>query len=74
MEGSGQVTLESSNLGTYDLAAVEILAAFGVDRGTGLAVALIAHSSILLITSVGGAISLLRVGWAQPSIEDVPTA
>jgi uncharacterized protein (TIRG00374 family) len=63
-----------SNLGTYDLAAVEILAAFGVDRSQGLAVALIAHSSVVVITSLGGAISLLRVGWARSPVEEIPTA
>ena len=54
-----------SNLGTFDLAAVEIAATFGVDRGSGLALALIAHASSLVITSVGGAIALWRVGWAR---------
>ena len=58
-----------SNLGTYDLAAVEILAAFGVDRSQGLAVALIAHSSVVVITSLGGAIALLRVGWARTPVQ-----
>ena len=63
-----------SNLGTYDLAAVEILAAFGVDRSQGLAVALIAHSSVVVITSLGGAVSLLRVGWARTPVRGDVTA
>ena len=56
-----------SNLGTFDLAAVEILASYGLPRGEGLALALIAHASILVITSLGGAIALARVGWARTS-------
>ena len=56
-----------SNLGTFDLAAVEIALTFGIDRDTGLALALIAHASILIITSVGGAIALLWLGWGRRS-------
>ena len=52
-----------SNLGTFDLAAVAILGTFGVDRETALAIALLAHASVLVITSIGGAVSLLRLGW-----------
>jgi len=55
-----------SNLGTFDLAAVEILGTFGVDRETALALALLAHISILITTSIGGAVSLLILGW-KPS-------
>ena len=59
-----------SNLGTFDLAAIEIAATFGVDRGAGLALALIAHASSLLITSIGGAIALWRVGWARTPVRN----
>jgi uncharacterized protein (TIRG00374 family) len=62
-----------SNLGTFDLAAVEIAATFGLDRETALALALVAHASILLTTSIGGAISLLALGWrgrAPTSVDD----
>jgi uncharacterized membrane protein YbhN (UPF0104 family) len=65
-----------SNLGTFDLAAVEIAATFGLDRETALALALVAHASILLTTSVGGAISLLALGWRRgrpAAIEDPAT-
>jgi uncharacterized protein (TIRG00374 family) len=54
-----------SNLGTFDLAAVEIAATFGLDRETALAMALIAHASILITTSVGGAVSLIALGWRR---------
>jgi uncharacterized protein (TIRG00374 family) len=52
-----------SNLGTFDLAAVAIAATFGLDRETALALALVAHASILLTTSVGGVVALLALGW-----------
>lgn len=52
-----------SNLGTFDLAAVAIAATFGLDSETALALALIAHASILITTSVGGAVALIALGW-----------
>jgi uncharacterized protein (TIRG00374 family) len=63
-----------SNLGTFDLAAVEIAATFGMDRETALALALIAHASILVITTVGGAVSLIALGWrgGRPSADGTP--
>jgi uncharacterized protein (TIRG00374 family) len=54
-----------SNLGTFDLASVAIAGTFGVDRETALALALIAHASILITTSVGGAAALLALGWRR---------
>ena len=54
-----------SNLGTYDLAAVEIAATFGVPRPEALALALLAHASVLIVTSAGGAAALLRLGWSR---------
>lgn len=61
-----------SNLGTFDLAAVAIAATFTttsgtplVDRETALALALIAHASALITTSVGGAVSLIALGWRR---------
>ena len=52
-----------SNLGTFDLAAVAIAATFGMDSERALALALIAHASILITTSVGGGIALIALGW-----------
>jgi uncharacterized protein (TIRG00374 family) len=73
-----------SNLGTFDLAAVEIAATFGLDRETALALALVAHASILLTTSVGGIASLLALGWRrersgpvvaeEPAVAEAPPA
>src|SRR3954452_7947925 len=52
-----------SNLGTFDLAAVAIAATFGMNSATALAIALIAHASILITTSLGGVVSLFALGW-----------
>jgi len=54
-----------SNLGTFDLAAVAIATTFGVSNDAALALALLAHASVLIMTSIGGAIALLRLGWSK---------
>jgi uncharacterized protein (TIRG00374 family) len=63
-----------SNLGTFELAAVEIGKAIGVPSDSAFALALIVHASILVITSVGGAISLARMGWVRNSQGADPVA
>jgi glycosyltransferase 2 family protein len=50
-------------LGTFELAAVRILQALGVASDAALAFALLAHATILVATSAGGAIALAQVGW-----------
>jgi uncharacterized protein (TIRG00374 family) len=54
-----------SNLGTFELAAVEIGKAIGVPPDSAFALALIVHASILVVTSVGGAVALARIGWVR---------
>jgi uncharacterized protein (TIRG00374 family) len=49
-------------LGTFELTAVGIASQFGVDRDAAFAMALLVHAMILLVTSVGGAISAVRLG------------
>jgi uncharacterized protein (TIRG00374 family) len=49
-------------LGTFELTAVGIATQFGVDADAAFAIALLVHAMILLVTSVGGAISALRLG------------
>lgn len=57
------------NLGTFDLAATAIAGTFGLDRETAVALAIACHAAIIVVTSVGGAVALLRLGWAaRPSI------
>jgi glycosyltransferase 2 family protein len=54
-------------VGTWELAAVRILALYGIGGDTAFAFALLVHVSSLAITTLLGAISFLRLGW-------VPTA
>jgi len=52
-----------SNLGTFELAAVEIGKAIGIPADSAFALALIVHATILVVTSVGGGIAFIRLGW-----------
>ncbi len=52
-----------SNLGTYELAAVKVSSAVGIPADTAFALALLSHATILVVTSVGGAIAFVRIGW-----------
>lgn len=49
-------------LGTFELTAVGIATQVGVDADAAFAMALLVHAMILLVTSVGGAVSALRLG------------
>jgi uncharacterized membrane protein YbhN (UPF0104 family) len=54
-----------SNLGTFELAAVEIGKAIGIEREPAFALALLIHAAILIVTSIGGAIAFSRLGWRR---------
>jgi glycosyltransferase 2 family protein len=58
-------------IGTWELAAVRILATFGVAGDTAFAFALLVHVSTLAATTIAGAISFLRIGWL-PSVKGRP--
>lgn len=60
-----------SNLGTFELAAVEIGKAIGVPADPAFALALIVHATILIVTSIGGGIAFARLGWrgSPPAME-----
>ena len=51
------------NLGTFDLAATAIASTFGLDRERAVALAIVSHATVLVVTSVGGGAALLRLGW-----------
>jgi glycosyltransferase 2 family protein len=53
------------NLGTFDLAATIIAGTFGLSKETAVALAIACHAAVLIVTSIGGAGSLLRLGWAR---------
>jgi glycosyltransferase 2 family protein len=60
-------------LGTYELAAVKIAEALGRSSEQALALALLAHATVLVLTSVAGAGAFLRLGWTSSvrEVEDV---
>jgi uncharacterized protein (TIRG00374 family) len=58
-----------SNLGTFELAAVEIGKAIGVPSDAVFPLALMVHASILVVTSVGGGIAVARLGWGRGAAE-----
>jgi uncharacterized protein (TIRG00374 family) len=60
-----------ANLGTFEFAAVAIGAAIGIPREEAFALGLIDHVAILVVTSVGGGISLVRIGWQRSAMEDL---
>ncbi|HET9457506.1 MAG TPA: lysylphosphatidylglycerol synthase transmembrane domain-containing protein [Candidatus Limnocylindrales bacterium] len=61
-------------LGTYELAAVKIAEALGLPTDEAFATALIVHATILVVTSIGGAVALSRLGWRSPRPRDLEDA
>ena len=49
-------------VGTFELASIQFGMAFGIDTERALALGIIAHVAIFMLTSVGGIIALVRVG------------
>jgi uncharacterized membrane protein YbhN (UPF0104 family) len=60
-------------LGTYELAAVKIAEALGRSTDQAFALALLAHASVIILTSVAGAVAFMRLGWTSSvrELEDV---
>ncbi len=56
-------------LGTFELAFVTIGTAIGLAKDQALAVGLLIHVTILVLTSVGGAIAFLHLGWDRSASE-----
>jgi glycosyltransferase 2 family protein len=52
-------------LGTFEYAGKTIAVAFGLPAARGLALALLIHVLTLLVTSVGGVVALIRLGWRR---------
>jgi hypothetical protein len=57
-------------LGTFELTAVGIAGTFGIGSDEAFAMALLVHASILVITSVGGIISFVRLGLGSPALTE----
>jgi uncharacterized membrane protein YbhN (UPF0104 family) len=52
-------------LGTFEYAGQTIAAAFGLTAAGGLALALLTHVVTLLVSSIGGVVALVRLGWRR---------
>jgi uncharacterized protein (TIRG00374 family) len=71
---AGAVPAGPSNLGTFELAAQELGKAVGVPAASALALGILSHILILLVTSIGGGIAFARLGWrrAEPAADGAP--
>jgi glycosyltransferase 2 family protein len=56
-------------LGTFELAAVKVGEAVGLPNEPAFALAVLVHASILVVTSSGGAIAFLQLGWRRSAGE-----
>jgi uncharacterized protein (TIRG00374 family) len=54
-----------SNLGTFEFASQELGKAVGLEQASALALGVLVHVSILVVTSIGGAIAFVRLGWRR---------
>jgi len=63
-----------ASLGTFELAAVEIGKAVGISDSDAFAMALIVHVGLLFVTTIGGLISLARLGLPWRAREEAPEA
>jgi uncharacterized protein (TIRG00374 family) len=59
-----------SNLGTFELAAQELGKAVGIGPAPALALGILIHILILLVTSIGGAIAFAKLGWKRSGAAD----
>lgn len=62
------------NLGTFDLAGVLIASSFGLDREKAIALIVLAHAASIIVTSIGGAGALIRLGWTPSAANAVSEA
>jgi uncharacterized protein (TIRG00374 family) len=56
-----------ASLGTFELAALRIGQALGVASASAFAIGLLVHAAILVVTSTGGVVALVRLGWRRPT-------
>ena len=61
-----------ASLGTFELAAVALGNAVGLDSTQSFAIGLIAHVTILAITSAGGLVGLAWLGWPRGATTATP--
>ncbi|HEY8438451.1 MAG TPA: lysylphosphatidylglycerol synthase transmembrane domain-containing protein [Candidatus Limnocylindrales bacterium] len=66
---AGAIPAAPSNIGTFEAAAVAAGSAVGLAPESALALGVLSHAMILLVTSIGGAIAFNRIGWADAAVE-----
>jgi len=54
-----------ASLGTFELASVRIGGTLGIAPEPAFALAILVHAGILLLTSGGGIVALVRLGWRR---------
>jgi len=52
-------------LGTFEYAGQSIALAFGLAASVGLALALLIHVLTIAVSSIGGVVALIRLGWSH---------
>jgi uncharacterized protein (TIRG00374 family) len=60
-------------LGTFEYAGQTIAVAFALPASSGLALAILMHALTLAVSSAGGAVALLRLGWQARVAQVRPT-
>jgi len=61
-------------VGTFELATVAIARSVGIDGDAALAFAILVHAAVLLITSIGGALVIVRGGLGRLTLRAAATA
>jgi len=61
-------------LGTFEYAGQTIAVAFALPGSSGLALAILMHALTLGVSSIGGAVALLRLGWQARARSVAPAA
>jgi glycosyltransferase 2 family protein len=67
---AGAIPAAPSNIGTYEAAAIVVGSTIGLSDETALAIGLLSHGVILLITSIAGLIAFARLGWRASDSPD----
>lgn len=71
---AGAIPAAPSNIGTFEAAAIAAGTTVGLAPESALALGVLSHAMILLVTSVGGGIAFARIGWRQTTEQATPPA
>ena len=71
---AGAIPAAPSNIGTFEAAAVAAGTAVGLAPESALALGVLSHAMILIVTSIGGAIAFNRIGWQSTAVESAERA